>query len=68
MPFRNGDTVTLTDSVYGTQITGTLYLPDLVMYGNGRQWSERQESQGSYGVHTLILTDGSRFRTEGRLS
>lgn len=68
MSFRNGDTVILTDSAYGTEVKGALHLPDLVMYGNGRRWSEPQKTYGGYGVHTLILPNGSRFRTEGRLS
>lgn len=62
MTFRHGDPVTLDGR------KGTLYLPLLTMYGHGRTWDEPQQTTGGYGVHTIILEDGSRFRTEGRLS
>lgn len=65
--FKHGQAVTLTD-VNGTEHTGTLHLPDTVMHSRrGPEFLARTTS-GKLGVHTLRLSDGRLFRTEGRLS
>ena len=60
--FRHGDRVTLDGRV------GTLHLPPLVMHGGGLKWDSQRTTTGGYGVHTIILDSGERFRTEGSLS
>jgi hypothetical protein len=52
---KHGDQVVLT-SVYGC-FTGTLHLPG----------DDEQVQAGVYGVHTLILPGGEKYRSEGRL-
>lgn len=68
MTFKNGDKVTLIDA-YGGHTTGELYLPDIELYSpaTGKKWQETRIETGAYAVHTLILEDGRRFRSEGRL-
>lgn len=65
--FRHGDHVTLTDAS-GRTYAGALHLPDILMYGDsGNYWEPRIEGLG-YALHTITREDGSRFRTDGRLS
>lgn len=68
MQFRNGDRVTLIDA-YGTRTLGTLHLPDIKLYSpsTGKKWTAPRVETGAYAIHTLILEDGRRFRSEGRL-
>lgn len=68
MTFKNGDKVTLIDA-YGGHTVGSLHLPDLVLYApsTGKKWTETRVETGAYSVHTLILEDGRKFRSEGRL-
>lgn len=68
MQFRNGDKVTLTDA-YGTRTLGKLHLPDINLYSpaTGRKRTAPRVETGAYATHTLILEDGRRFRSEGRL-
>lgn len=49
----HGTRVTLTNETYGTSVTGTLHDP---------------EGSSRYGVITLILDDGRRYRNEGKLT
>lgn len=53
MKFKHGDKVTMHDA-YGMSHNGHLYLPE-------------GATNGRYGVHTLILPGGRKFRSEGRL-
>lgn len=53
MIFKHGDKVTLHDA-YGLSYDGYLHLPE-------------GSTRGAYGVHTLILPGGRKFRSEGRL-
>lgn len=64
--FKHGDNVIIFDA-YGHHRAGTLHLPDQVQYtGNGSLLNVRK-TDGSYGVHTLNLPGGRKYRTEGRL-
>jgi hypothetical protein len=69
--FKHGQAVTLTD-INGTEHTGNLHLPDAAMSMHTRsgwvEYAEPRTTSGALGVHTLTRPDGSRFRTEGRLS
>lgn len=74
MAFKNGDAVAITDA-HGKTTLGTLFLPDreyLVRYGKMGEYSRLEKIPqtlcAGYGVATLILENGNRFRTEGRLS
>lgn len=74
MAFKNGDAVTITDA-YGGKTTGTLHLPDreyIVRYGTMGKYARvaliPQKLGSGYGLATLILENGRRFRTEGRLN
>lgn len=71
MTFTHGQAVTLTD-VNGTEHQGTLHLPDAGMSMHTRSgwvdYDEPRTTPGGLGVHTITRGDGSRFRTEGRLS
>ena len=65
--FTHGQAVTLTDSS-GRAESGALHLPDVVMYGSRGQYLLPRETPGGFGVHTITRPDGSRYRTEGRLT
>lgn len=65
--FKHGQAVTLSDP-YGVDRQGTLHLPDVLMYGNGGNYWEERTVSGGYAVYTLRDSEGSLFRTEGRLS
>lgn len=69
--YKHGQAVTLT-GVDGTVKTGTLHLPDqgMSMYTRSgwKEWDEPRMTSGALGVHAIILADGARFRTHGRLS
>lgn len=64
--FKHGQPVTLA-GVDGTIRTGTLHLPDVVMYSRRGPESLPREATGYLGVYTIALPDGGLFRTEGRL-
>lgn len=68
MTFKHGDAVTLCDRSGNTR-TGKLHLPDKVYSGPRiTPFTYAQSTLGGYGLHTIILSDGSRFRTQGWLS
>lgn len=71
--FKHGDKVIIFDA-YGHHKTGSLHLPDMgySVFNHAtppivRREKRPQYTDGAYGVHTLILSGGRRYRTEGRL-
>lgn len=72
--FKHGDHVTLFDA-YGGYKEGQLHSPDVECSVFDHSNPPRahlemrpQSTSGAYAVHTLILPDGRKFRTEGRLT
>lgn len=68
--FKHGNPVILTDAS-GRETSGTLHFPPVTFTGHTRNGAaltqEERTDTGAYAVHTIILEDGHRFRTEGRL-
>lgn len=66
----HGAAVTLTDNVYGKVVVGSLHLPgqeNIAHYHNGdiTEYVAPVLHDGSYGLHTIILSNGNRYRSEG---
>lgn len=64
--FVNGNTVKL-EGTSGS-VVGELHLPNAVFFTQYGIKSEPRQTSGGYGLHTLILPDGNRYRSKGRLT
>lgn len=66
---QNGDKVILSNEAYGNDVAGTLHLPPLVLFSEKGKTCETQQAHvGIYGVYTIILPSGKKYRSEGTLA